>query len=202
MQQIKLLRNLGIVCLAILTFALSIFWDHPSQATNSQYQKMIALGLIDAVKTPHELGLDYLQQTPPILVADLMDNINRASDRVQNTSNIQVKIPLPSADNAPVPTGYRTPAGTITRSTAGHSGGGNTIAPGTNRYRATGSRNRRNNQAEGIRTRTGLAPMFANEARGRGDINRGIRANKDLPKDQSFLIADASGRTSAMKTLS
>jgi hypothetical protein len=192
MQQIKLLKNLGIAFLAIFTLALSVFLAHPSQATNSQYQNMIALGLIDAVKTPHELGLDYLQQTPPILVAGLMDNIHKANGIVQNTSDMSVKIPIPSADNATVPTGYRTPAGTVTRSTAGHSGGGNTIAPQANRYRAISSINSRNGQPERIRT-PHLGGMFTAETRGNGDINRGVRANKNLPKDKSFLVADASG---------
>jgi hypothetical protein len=192
MKNRKLLKYLGIICVAILTLVVSIFLSHPSNATNSQYKKMIALGLIDAVKTPHELGLDYLQQTPPILVAGLMDNIHKANGIVQNTSNISVKIPMPSADNATVPTGYRTPAGTLTRSTAGHSGGGNTIAPQANRYRALSSINRRNGLPERIRTPQ-LGTMFTAEARGNGDINRGVRANKNLPKDKSFLVADASG---------
>ena len=185
MKPPKLLKKLGFVILAIFTIALSVFLPHPSNAYEAQYSNMIALGLIDSVKTTHELGLDYLQRTPPILVADLMDNIHRANRIVQNTDDIRVKIPLPSENNATIS------GGDVLSSTANHP----QISPEPGRYRALAIVNQNTGQTHPIRSGRGreLNQMFTAEARGEGDIDQGIEVSKDLPRNTNVIIADASG---------
>ncbi len=173
MLNIKLLRNLGLFVLAICTVSLSIFFAHPSDARSAQYQSMINLGLIDAVKTPHDLGLDYLQRTPPQLTASLMDAIGEARGTVQSTDNLNRKIPLPSPANARVPTG-------VLPTTSGE----------THRYQAVAAVNRSSGRPEPIDNR-GLDQMFAAEQANGGSYNN--RRASGSSSEQFSLVADTSG---------
>jgi len=89
-------KTLALVMLAALTLTFCFFIARPSTATNPTYQRMIELGFVDEVKSPAELGLDYLQQRPPELTAGLVDNIRYERDRAatQMTDNIAYAIPL------------------------------------------------------------------------------------------------------------
>jgi carotenoid cleavage dioxygenase-like enzyme len=186
MKQIKFFRKFGLAVLVIIGIITSVFLIHPSNAYENKNSEMIALDLIDAVKTPHELGLDYLQQTPPMLVADLMDNIHRANGIVQNTDDIRVKIPLPSANDATISS-----SGRFFESTSKHP----SISSDVGRYRALAIRNPNTGQFEAIRSGRGrqLNQMFTLETRGRGDIDRGIQISKLVPNNKEILVADASG---------
>ncbi|MGK7875998.1 MAG: hypothetical protein AB4426_22680 [Xenococcaceae cyanobacterium] len=62
MKNIKSLGILGLLVLALLTFALTVFLSQPSDATSTRNQRQINLGSIDEVRTPEELGLDSLEQ--------------------------------------------------------------------------------------------------------------------------------------------
>lgn len=96
MKTLKFWRNFALILLAIVGITGSILVTQPSNATNNKYEQMIELGFIDEVKTPEELGLDYLHRRPPELTAGLVDSIRREADsaRTQMTDNIQVAIPL------------------------------------------------------------------------------------------------------------
>jgi cytochrome c peroxidase len=47
-----------------IAFCLSILLVQPSDAITANYDNLIDQGLVDAVKTPQELGLNYLSQQP------------------------------------------------------------------------------------------------------------------------------------------
>ena len=98
-------KTLALAVLAVLTLSFCFFIARPSTATNPTYQRMIELGFIDEVKSPAELGLDYLQQRPPELTAGLVENIRYVRDRAatQMTDNIAYAIPL--ATNEPFAAG-------------------------------------------------------------------------------------------------
>ncbi len=119
MKNIRLIKALVIFTIAIFTFAFSVLFAHPSNATIPSNQRIIKLGSIEAIKSPNELGIEYLPTTSPQLTASLMDAIGEARGIVQNTTslmdaigeargivqnttNIQVKIPMTSPDNAPI----------------------------------------------------------------------------------------------------
>lgn len=96
MNKLKSWRNLALILLAIFGVSFSIFLTQPSNATQANYERMIELGLIDEVKTPEELGLDYLHRRPPQLAASLVDSIRQVRDdaETQMTDDIQVAILL------------------------------------------------------------------------------------------------------------
>ncbi len=96
MNKLKFWRNLALILLAIFGVSFSIFLTQPSDATQANYERMIELGFIDEVKTPEELGLDYLNHRPPQLVAGLVDEIRMVSEEAQSqmTDNIEIAIPL------------------------------------------------------------------------------------------------------------
>lgn len=104
MKKLKPLYFLGIIGMAILAFTISVFFSQPSTATSINYQKMINLGLVDGIRTPQELGLDYLQREPQqLLSANIMEYIGRS--RTQNArlpENLPLKYPI--ATNAPITT--------------------------------------------------------------------------------------------------
>ena len=89
--------KIGLVVIGILSFSLSIFLTRPSNATIGNYQRLIDEGIVDAVATPHELGLDYLEQEAIELSADPgpMDRILRATEELaQMPENIPLAFPL------------------------------------------------------------------------------------------------------------
>ncbi|MEQ9486966.1 hypothetical protein [Coleofasciculus sp. F4-SAH-05] len=96
MKKLVSWKNLAIVLLACIGIGFSVFAAQPSKATSANYQRMIELGFIDEVKSPEELGLEYLRQKPPELTASLVDNIKytRELAGTQMTDNISYAIPL------------------------------------------------------------------------------------------------------------
>jgi len=96
MKKLLSWKSLALLLLAVMGISVSIFLAQPSQAKSANYQRMIELGFIDEVKSPEELGLDYLQQKPPELIAGLVDNIRYTRDlaETQMTDNIAYAIPL------------------------------------------------------------------------------------------------------------
>jgi len=105
MKKLLSWKSLALVLLTVTGISVSIFLAQPSQAKSANYQRMIELGFIDEVKSPEELGLGYLRQKPPELIAGLVDQIRYTSDlaETQMTDNIAYAIPLGS--NAPFAAG-------------------------------------------------------------------------------------------------
>lgn len=93
MINIKLLRKLGLLMLVVVALALPVLLSQPSDATSASFQRLIDLGIIDGIRTPQELGLDYLQQEPVQLSSteQLMASIQRAE---QSVSQVDNAIPL------------------------------------------------------------------------------------------------------------
>ncbi|NES18542.1 MAG: hypothetical protein F6K41_06340 [Symploca sp. SIO3E6] len=96
MKKLLSWKSLALVLLAVIGISVSILMAQPSQAKSANYQRMIELGFIDEVKSPEELGLDYLQQPPPELIAaDIMNNIRWAKEEVAlRTEDFRYGIPL------------------------------------------------------------------------------------------------------------
>ncbi|MGK7875997.1 MAG: hypothetical protein AB4426_22675 [Xenococcaceae cyanobacterium] len=103
MKKLKSFRILGMLGLVIIAFSLSVLLAQPSDARSVQYQRLIEQGIIDAVITPHELGLDYLEHEPVELAADsgLLSAIYEAE---QEVSIMPEDIPLqfPGGTNSPI----------------------------------------------------------------------------------------------------
>jgi len=83
LNNFKQLKGLLIVGIALLVFSLSVLFPKPLNATTGRYQIPLDRGLIDRVKTPSEVGLDYLQQEP-VQLADnsLLNSIYQAEEAV------------------------------------------------------------------------------------------------------------------------
>ncbi|MGL5061513.1 MAG: hypothetical protein ACRC62_16180 [Microcoleus sp.] len=81
-NKFKSFRILGLLGMVITAFSLSVFLAQPSDATMTKYQKLIELGIVDAVVTPQEIALDYLQQEPIELSAnpELLNAIKQAEE--------------------------------------------------------------------------------------------------------------------------
>lgn len=111
MKNLKLLRRLGLVVLGVIAFCTSIFLVQPSPtnartAMSDRNSHLLALGLVDGIATPHELGLDYLTGEPVPLVAssDLMASIQAVSEKAsQLPENLDLEVPL--GTNSPIKTG-------------------------------------------------------------------------------------------------
>lgn len=111
MKNLKSLRRLGVAILGVLAFCTSIFLAQPSPtnartAISYQNSHLLALGLVDGIATPHELGLDYLSGEPVPLVAssDLMASIEAVNEKAsQLPENLALKVPL--GTNRPIQTG-------------------------------------------------------------------------------------------------
>ena len=90
-------------------------WSSICRNFGSKNQGMLALQLIDEVKSAEELGLEYLTQTNLPLIAGLLDNIRYAEGEVsQMTENIQLAIEL--GTNSPVTIRQLPDGGELTRS--------------------------------------------------------------------------------------
>lgn len=107
---------LGFFLVALIIVGFSFLHENPTVATVARNEQMVALSLIDEVKTPEELGLDYLNQEPEeLLIADLVDNIRYADAQVaQMTENIQVAFEL--GTNSPIVIRALPDQGKLTRS--------------------------------------------------------------------------------------
>jgi len=82
-SKFKPFRSLLILGIALLVFSLTILFSQPLNATTGRYQSLIEQGLVDGVKTPHDLGLDYLQQEPVQLAdSSILNSIYQAEEAV------------------------------------------------------------------------------------------------------------------------
>jgi hypothetical protein len=105
MNKLKSWRNLALILLAIFGVSFSIFLTQPSDATQAKYERMIELGFIDEVKTPEELGLDYLHRRPPQLTAGLVDSIRQVRDEAETQMTDDIRVAIPLGENDPFPVG-------------------------------------------------------------------------------------------------
>ena len=106
MNKLKSWGKIGLVVIGILSFSVSIFLARPSNATMGNFQSLIDRGIVDAIATPHELGLDYLEHEPIELSADpgLMNSIQYVNEEfAQMPENISVAFPL--GTNEPIAIG-------------------------------------------------------------------------------------------------
>ena len=111
MKNLKSLRRLGVSVLGVLAFCTSIFLAQPSPtnaktAISYQNSHLLALGLVDEIATPHQLGLDYLSGEPFPLIAtsELMESIQAVEEEAsQMPENIALAIPL--GTNSPIKVG-------------------------------------------------------------------------------------------------
>ena len=106
MRRIRKFFKVGILATAVISFSVAIFLAKPAQpsgATEADFQRLVAMGIVDGVATAHELGLDYLEHQPVELAASsgLMDSIQRVnSELVQMPEDISIAYPL--GTNRPV----------------------------------------------------------------------------------------------------
>lgn len=118
MYEMKNLKwtTLGFFLVTVIFVVISFLHENPTVATVARNEQMVALSLIDEVKTPEELGLDYLSQEPEeFIIADLMDNIHYADAQVaQMTENIQIAFEL--GTNSPIVIRALPDQGKLTRS--------------------------------------------------------------------------------------
>ncbi len=103
MKKILSWKNLVFILLIGVGILGGIALSHPSTAKTISYQQMIELQIIDEVRSPKDLGLDYLHRRPPQLTASLIDNMRFARGKYQETDNIALAIPL--GDQSPVASG-------------------------------------------------------------------------------------------------
>ena len=171
MKKLKLFGILGLLSLAVIAFCLSIVLAQPSEAVDAKYQRLIALGIVDAVVTPQEVGLDYLQQEP-IRISDNSNTMALIYDAEQRTSVMPEDIPLmfKSGTNTPVH------IGAIPDDTGTPAEANNVITEGAVD---------RNGQPHNFTPRN-INNMFATELRNDGNLPRTASA-------ENILLADASG---------
>lgn len=170
MIKLKPFRSLLIWGIALLVFSLSVLFSQPLNATTGRYQSLIEQGLVDGVKTPHDLALDYLQQEPVQLAdSSVINSIYQAEEAV---AVLPEDIPL------------RFDLGTNYPIKIGQLQDGEELKT-RNFYDAVGYVDRSGN------TKSFNAPilraMFAVEARNGGNLAM-------TPKAQHILVADASRR--------
>ncbi len=171
MKQLKLFGILGLLSLTVIAFCLSIVLAQPSDAVGTKYQRLIELGIVDAVVTPQEVGLDYLQQEPIQLAADdkLMAAIHQAEQAVAVMPE-DIPLEFPAGTNSPIEIGRipndpgtpRQASGNIIDGFVTPNGQPETFDPG------------------------GLRGIFTDEYQNRGQISM-------TPEAQQILVADASG---------
>jgi hypothetical protein len=169
MNNLKFLKIFGFLAIAAIAFCLSILLVQPSDATSAKYDNLIAQGLVDAVKTPQELGLNYLSQQPVQLAYDneLLNSIYTAQEEVSVLpEDIPLKFDL--GTNSPIEIGALPDGGALNH----------------NYYEAVGYLDR---SGKGKTFNSSLLKyMFTVEARNGGSL-------AITPEAQQILIADASG---------
>ncbi|NEQ65222.1 MAG: hypothetical protein F6K21_06940 [Symploca sp. SIO2D2] len=102
MKKLLSWKSLALALLGVMGISVSIFLAQPSQATSANYQRMIELGFIDGVKSPEELGLDYLRQKPPELTAGLVDEIRYINNDAKNLLNLNANYAIPLGTRSPI----------------------------------------------------------------------------------------------------
>jgi len=177
MKKLKAFGILGAIGLAVVSFCLSILLAQPSDATSAKYQRLIAMGVVDAVVTADEIGLDYLSQETMELAADpaLLSAIYEAEAKASVMPE-DIALEIPNGTNSPISVGQipddpGTPSqaqGTTTEAFVNASGQIQSITPST------------------------FAPMFETEHNNRGNLARTLNSNGILIA-QTILLSDASG---------
>lgn len=169
MKNLKIGKVLGLFGIAVIVFCLSIFLVKPSEATNAKYHDLISQGLINTVKTPQEIGLNYLSQPPVQLAYDseLLNSIYTAEEEVSTLpEDIPLKFDL--GTNSPIRIGSLPDGGALNHSY----------------YEAIGYVDRL--REYNTFTSPILSMMFTVEARNGGNL-------AITPEAQQILIADAKG---------
>ena len=172
MKKIKSIQSLWLAVLVFVSACLIIFLAQPLDAKTTYSDRMIELGLIDGVKTPQELHLDYLQETPPQLDVAIMESVRLAdAEAAQLPEYGLVGIPLGSS--GPVAVTSETPTLRFAQNQPG-------------RFVAIASGNRSTGTINPI-TVNNVRDMFAIEKRvgGFGGLSQA--------KPEEQIIADASG---------
>jgi hypothetical protein len=179
-------RKLVVVVISLVCVLCSSLWGHPSTATG-------ILGVQTSGSQNPNLPRSIVDtsQASPVLIADLVNSIiPRARDKVQNTSNIQVAIPIPSRGPA------TRSLDSVSSDQVVNSQTGNSTTVGTSLGRYSVIANRTpSGRAEPI-TPPSLDGMFAQEQRGNGRLSR--NSSYDPIHGHSHLVADASGRYAQM----
>lgn len=156
----------------LAVWLLAIF-PHPSPAATPRSEDMLNLSLIDGVRSPASLGLDYLRREPAELMAntDLISNIRRAAQQVSAMPE-DLSLGIPLGTNRPVSVG-EIPDDT-----------GSPSIVERNPSEAIGFIGA-DGQTRPLTT-TNLATMFDTEANNSGNLTM-------TPAAQEILVADASG---------
>ena len=100
-RKIKLLKILVLLVIGIILLSLLAIFIQPSNATHKRYERMIEIGFIDEVKTPEELGLDYLHHRPPQLTAGLVDQIRGLRDEAESQLSDDIAVAIPLGTDGP-----------------------------------------------------------------------------------------------------
>lgn len=171
MNKLKSFRMLGLLGLVITAFCLSVFLVQPSDATMAKYQKLIELGIVDAVVTPQEIALDYLQQEPIELSAnpELLNAIKQAEESVSVMPE-NIALEIDGGTNSPIRVG-QIPDDTGTPSEAR-----NVVFEG---FVSQDGQPRNFNSAN-------IPPLFTDERNNGGNLTR-------IASAEQILLADASG---------
>ncbi len=187
MRRLNAFKYLSLAGLVALAIIFTVVWSFPSSATSSSYELP---GI--QIRTPHDLNLDYLNKSTPRPIADLAGSIiPRARNKVQNTTNVQVAIPIPSRGQATI-AANRLGVNSISEDTSVseiETGRSRTVGSQPGRYRVVANRNS-SGRAEPI-TPPSLDGMFAEEERRGGLFNR---YTSGLIRGREYLVADASGK--------
>ncbi|WP_237766139.1 hypothetical protein [Arthrospira platensis] len=106
MKKSSVWKKIALAFSFVISLALIISLSKPSNAIDSRYQNLIDLGIIDAVATPHELGLDQLGQQPVDLSANpsLMNSIRRVNREVMQMPE-NARLIFPIGTNSPIKMG-------------------------------------------------------------------------------------------------
>ncbi|MCG9886393.1 MAG: hypothetical protein MH825_12645 [Cyanobacteria bacterium] len=183
-------KKLALLSVAILITALSIFWGNHANAVTSS---PTIPGLI--VRTPAELGLEYLQEPIPRPIANLVDSIiPRARELVQRSDNLQLAVLIPRRGTVTPEANRAGLSGTPNRLVVENqtTGRRNTINLRQQQLAVVGNRTR-DGRAE-VLTPSSLDSMFAEEARRGGSFRNPPRTANNLIHEHEYLVADASGQ--------
>ena len=165
----KLSKQLGLMFIAVLAITLTIILNKPVDARVNNYQTLIDQGWIDGIKTPAELGIDYLSPS----TMELADNslIEAIYEAEKEVSLMPEDVPLmfDLGTNHPISVGRLNDDYQLTRT----------------EYEAIGYVNRQTGHGESFRN-IEFRTMFVTEARNGGDL-------AITPEAKHILVADAQG---------
>lgn len=99
----KFFHQALVMFLGIAVFFAAIFFHQPVDAATQAYRQMAKLGLVDAIVTPQEIGLDYLAQPPIELAAsgELMQSIQNVHETASRMPE-DLAIAVDFCTNSPV----------------------------------------------------------------------------------------------------